>query len=100
MDGLDVALLRAAVPQRLPSGHHPAVERRLAHVPFGPDAVEQLVLRDHPAGMLDEHSKHLDDLRLEGDGRAVAAQFEGIEVELEPIERKETCSLARGRGGG
>ena len=96
-DGLDIAdkaeatpvqcpdekLIGAVVAKHAPGAIDAAGERGFGDGPAIPDGVDQFILADNPIMVADQMNDEIEDLRLDMDGHALAAQLVLAEVELE-----------------
>jgi hypothetical protein len=84
--GLDVLLAGRPLPERLPQHRYVVVEVVLLDGRLGPDGVQQLLLRDEPPGVLDQHAQRIEDLQPQRDRLGPAGEETLPDVELERLE--------------
>ena len=85
-DGFDEAGLTGVVVQGFAEEADGAGEGAFGDGGVGPDGVEELLLADEAAAVLDEEEEQAEGLGLEGKGRAVCDEAESGVVGLEAIE--------------
>ncbi len=85
-DGFDEAWLTGVIVQGFAQEADGAGEGAFGDGGVGPDGVEELLLADKAAAILDEVEEQAEGLGLEGEGRAVRDEAEGGVVGLEAIE--------------
>ena len=85
-DGLDEAGLAAVVVEGLSQEADGAGEGVLRDSGIGPDGIEDLLLSEEPAAVLNQVEEQAEGFGLEGDGRVVRTEAEGGVVGLEAIE--------------
>jgi hypothetical protein len=88
-DGFDEARLTGIVVESFAEEADGAGEGALGNSGIGPDSVEDLLLADEAAAVLDEVEQQAEGLGLEGDGYAVRKEAEGGVVGLEAIEAED-----------
>lgn len=85
-DGFDEAWLAGIVVEGFAEEADGAGEGAFGDGGIGPDGVEELLLADEAAAVLDEVEEQAEGLGLEGEGRAVCNEAESGVVGLEAIE--------------
>ena len=88
-DCLDEAGLAAVVVEGLAEQADGAGEGAFGDGGIGPDGVEEFLLADEAAAVLDEVEEQAESLGLKGDGRAVRNEAEGGVVGLKAIEAED-----------
>jgi hypothetical protein len=81
------ALVAAALAERLAQARHGDRDGVVGHRAALPHDVDQLFLRDEPAGVADERGQEAQDDWIDLEQRARAPQLEVFSVELEVVER-------------
>ncbi len=71
-DGLDVLRIAGVVAERLPQLGHRLRQRVVGDVGAGPERVEQLLLRDQRAGVIEQEEQQVEELRRQVHGPGVA----------------------------
>ena len=84
--GLDVLLARGFLPQRLPQHRHVVIQVVFLDRRPGPHGVEQFLLGDQLAGVLDQHAERIEHFETQGNGDGVARQPPFTQVELKRPE--------------
>ena len=92
--GLDVLLTRRSIPERLPQHRYVVIEVVFLDGRLGPHRVEELLLRDQPPGMLDQHPERVEHLETQRDHVATARKATLADVEMKwpvPIRPSDTA---------
>ena len=85
-------LTRRPLPERLPQHRHVVIQIVFLDGRLGPHRVEELLLGDQPAGILDEHPKRVEHLETQRDHVAAARETALADVEMkrpEPIRASD-----------
>jgi hypothetical protein len=96
-DGVDEALLLAAVADGAAGGVNAAGEGGVGHDAAVPDAGDQVVLADHARAVADQEQQQVEDLRLDRRELARAAQLAPVGVEDVVFEEKQHVSAPQRR---
>ena len=75
VQGLNHVLLSSTIPHRAARRHHPAGQRGFTDQAAGPDLFDELVFGHDPMTMLNQIGQHIEDLGLDLDHMAAAAQL-------------------------
>jgi len=87
VNGADHPLLPAVVAQRVAHRFDPAGDSRVRHDPPAPDALDDLVLADHPVVVLDQQTEQREHLRLKRDRAASGRKLDLVGIQLKIFER-------------
>ena len=90
--GLDVLLARGPLAERLPQHRHVVIQVVFLDRRLRPHRVEQLLLRDQPPGVLDQHQQRVEHLQTQRDHLAAAREPALADVEMkrpEPIRASD-----------
>ncbi len=98
--GLDVLLARGFLAQGFPQHRHVMIQVVFLDRRLRPDAVEQLLLRDQPPGVLDQHQERVEHLQAQRDRLAAARKAALADVEMKRPERYAGTVSATNRTSG
>jgi len=85
-DGANDGLRRAGVADRAPGGVDAGVQGRIGNDASVPHSVDQFMLTDDAASVLDQIGKHTEDLRFHRHGTLRAPEFEKLGIQSEGAE--------------